>query len=675
MRVFLVLVWREVFERRLLLLASVFLGWIPIVVPLLPVRPERFSPEELRTGILVVLLALFGCAVLLILGATIVGRDLSEGRLGFYFSRPISGWALWGSRLVATCALLLASLFLIAAPTVALDLGQWIEDLSGRGGSAWPLLAKDEVFLSKFFLETLPERPPLAIKLALALGTILLLVTATHAVSTIVRGRSIWVLADLAGLSVCVAVIWAARDVLVREQAIGALVWAEWFLLLWALGSLLVAGGVQITRGRTDLRRGHRFLSVTLWPALIAGALALGVYARWMATSTLEDLEELSLAHESPDEDWLVAGGGVRHRAGAAAAFLLDVRSGESWRLGSLNVVRFLHAYSADGSTLVWARCAGFRPLDCELWVKNLHDEGSPPRRTGVPIISGRVRMALSPDGRRLAMTEARRVVAYELSSGRLLMAVDTELPEAVYFASNRLVRYHHALDLKEGWRTRIWELDLDSRQSSAVGELPRGILLRRNPSRDAILFKRYFPSGFGLYQGQTGEPLFELDERWDQLPSRGRFLADGRIVLSVHEDGVLTLLVLSPDGEEHHRIECPGATDNRFGGELSPGRVLVGLRELGNISERLEAPLNEEDEDLFGRYIGTNQASVSEFLGGWATYELDAESGELTRLADGAMPLGAPEQMLDQRLLWTADGKVVQWRPETGERRILLPR
>ncbi len=678
MRIFSALVRREIFERRLLLLVSAFLGLVPIVLPLLPGSTERFSPEDLRVAVLMVMVVLFGGATLLIIGATIVGRDLSEGRLGFYFSHPVSAWALWGSRLVAAWVLFLASLLLMIGPSAAFDLGQWIEDSSDHpmfgvpgapSGRAWPMLVFDQVFLHPDFdADSVPAVSAVS-KLACVLGTSLLLLVLTHAVSTIVRGRSLWALADLGGLSAVVALAWAARDELVREQALGALVWAEWMLLTWILGALLLAGGVQLARGRTDLQRGHRFLSATLWPVLILGALAFNAGARWVTGSTIDDLEQLSFTRASPNEDWLLVGGRLRHRAGAAAAFLLKVppsspkgdklnmRSQTSWRLGDLNVVSTWLEFSADGGTVVWASCERFRPMDCELWAKDLRDVESPPRRTGVPITSAWVPIALAADGSRLAKVEKGHLVVYDLSTASVLAAVEANDLRALYFASRDLVRFHQPIVEEVYWRNRIRQLDLRTRRSVETGDLPKGIVIRHSQEGDLVfklsLFEGHDSEGeirFGLYRGDTGEPLFELDGIWlSPDPDRVAFLADGRIVLGLPGQHDLTLLVLSPDGEEEHRVERPKATGIRFCGELEPGRVVL----------------------TFTEYITPEVAAASE--PGLRTYVLDAGTGELTLLLDDAVPLGAPARTLDRRLLQTAGGEVVEWHPRTGERRTLL--
>ena len=52
------------------------------------------------------------------LGSTIVGRDLSDRRLGFYFSRPLRGWTIFLGKLGGVLAVALGSTALVLTPSV-----------------------------------------------------------------------------------------------------------------------------------------------------------------------------------------------------------------------------------------------------------------------------------------------------------------------------------------------------------------------------------------------------------------------------------------------------------------------------------------------------------------------------------------------------------------------------
>ncbi len=653
MRVFCALVWRECFERRLLLLASAFLGIVPLLMPWMPGN-AHIEPKDLSLAVMVVLTLLFGGLTLVILGSTIVGRDLSEDRLGFYFSRPISSWILWLSRIVAAYVLLCISLFLLVMPTLVGDFGLLVERFSSRrSGHAVPLLGFNEVYSIRNVWNSLPERPQSGLQLAGLLLVLLVLLVLTHATSTIIRGRNAWVLADLAGLAIVGVLGWSARNLMVQEEAMGALVWSEWLLIPWILMSGLIAGAVQLARGRTDLAGGHHYLSATLWSMLILGALTFNIYARYVASSSLGDLEDTTFVRPSPNDEWLAVGGPVVHRARAEAAFLVDSKSERSWRLGSLGTVYASLKFSTDNSTVAWVRCKSFSVLDCRVWTKDLNDADSPPRLTDVPFESRSEGLAISDDGSRVAYTQTRRLVVYDVSSGHLLAAIDAEQPHEVSFDTVDRIRFQELVDDPNRPRQRIMQLDIASRQKTELGRLPPGLRTFHSPRDGRILFTQINPPGFGLYDSAIGAQIGEVHAR-GVLPRQSLFLVDGRVVLMFRDEFAASLTVLSRDGAEEFTITGPTAVSGRFGGELSAGRVLVGFNE----------PLSGETPVLS---LGPGLRI------GWTTYVLDLETQQLDAIGVGVMPLGSPLGMPSHRLFMASGRTIIRWDPEATDYRTLL--
>ncbi|MEM7350193.1 MAG: hypothetical protein AAF657_05265 [Acidobacteriota bacterium] len=656
MRVFAALLWREIYERRLLFLAGGLLGLVPVIVPYLPGGPERYTPEDLRTVAVVVLVTLFGGATLLILGSTIVGRDVSEGRLGFYFSRPIPSRMLWASRVLAAVLLVCATLLLLMTPTVVIDYEIWAEQFTNRSGErAWPVLGRGQVFTLKI-ANSLPDMPSFPIRLGLHLLVLVTLLVIAHAVSSIVRSRSSWMLVDLAGLGVVLAVGSAARNIFVREEALAALVWMEWILLLWLLGTLLVAGAVQLQRGRTDSGLGHRWLSAVLWPLLLLGAAGFYAYAQFIAAGRIDDLEELAFTQPSPNEQWLVAGGPMRHRVRSEAAFLLDTRHGTSWRLGSLGVVRPWVTFAADSSRVVWLRCESRVPLDCEIWSKDLRQPTQAPQRTKVPSDRLPDRIALSADGSRIVLAEAQRVAVHDLDSGRQLAVVAASQPTHVVFLSPERVRFQESFEDSASGRTiRVRQFDIHDLQVVETGRLPIGYRGVLDPRADRLLYLRGSRAGFGLFDSATGDQLLELDKAWRKFPSHGFALASGRLVLVFRDPFRSTLLVVSPEGQVEHRIPHPLVREVRFGGETSPGRLWIAFDE----GDRGPVPAS--------RWPGVPT------LRGWTTYELDVRHGVLQPFAVGGAPLGIPHSALSERLFLAGGKSVVRWNRLTDAYEVLI--
>ncbi len=386
-----------------------------------------------------------------------------------------------------------------------------------------------------------------------------------------------------------------------------------------------------------------------------------------------------------------MVGGPVRNRAGAQAAFLLEVgfpegsrRKPAEVRLGGLGVARAWLTFSPDGGTAVWSRCDGDPPLVCELWAKDLRDAASPPWPTGIPIHLRKMRwspvtedpaLTFNDDGTLLAVAEEQRLIVYDFArdagatrdaAPRVVASVDAEEPSRVTFLPGNRVRFHQLLpvdpEVDHDSRTRIRQLDLGTRRLVDTGRLPPtlpvygGVL---EPARDILFLQRLPPFGPGLYDGESGRLLVEIEKLGDSLSGFGRFLADGRLIVGQWSrdapgqgGGKLTLLVLSPEGQELHRIERAGVRMRRAGSELAPGRLLIAL------NEAVPAPAALHRFDVRP-------------LRGWTTYMLDADSGELKPLAAGVLPLARSGKSAPS--LFLAAGQILRWNIETGEVRTVL--
>ena len=77
----------------------------------------------------------------LLLGVNFIGRDLSEGRLGFYFAQPMSGPKIWFGKLTAVVLLIWAAQLIMMLPTALLSGDPWrivvAKDLFLKAISPW----------------------------------------------------------------------------------------------------------------------------------------------------------------------------------------------------------------------------------------------------------------------------------------------------------------------------------------------------------------------------------------------------------------------------------------------------------------------------------------------------------------------------------------------------------
>jgi hypothetical protein len=564
MRGFVAVLEREVFDRRLLALVAFILGLVPLALPLMPgLLPGGFSAEDLRSGLAIGLTLLLTALLALFLGGSIIAGDLAERRLGFYFARPLSGGAIWAGKIAAALVLVLGCGILVLAPAALLGIDSNPFGIQAMG-LGWASSA------------------------ALWSVGLLGLILAAHAASVIVRSRSAWLLLDLVALGTVAGLYWSSSRRLTLA-GVGAL--APWrgglvtdprqdiaagcFLVI--LLALALAGALQVVRGRTDLRRGHRVLSLSLWGPLIAAAVVLAGLSSWWIGGGPGDLRNVDEVLGAPQGTWVALVGSSSRISGYEQGFLYDLRSGRSVRaaLGTASLelgpqVRF----SADGRRAVWLAYDGV-PFNSPLAVfrLDLDRAGAGPVRTLISYPGIPRSLALSPDGRRLAdygYYAQKRVTVSDVDTGRLLAAA--ELPTSIerprlVFADAGHLRLYEAASLYDapGFSAEerqaapeILELDLASRapRFEVTGHL-RGVGfngLSLSPAGDRVLLGGH--EGLRLSDARTGEMLAPLGDR----KSTGSFLADGRIAVMSPVAGGRELRILAPDGRaELRRFPFPG--------------------------------------------------------------------------------------------------------------------
>jgi hypothetical protein len=632
MRGMLAVLERELTEWRLVFLVALITGLIPLAAPWLP-SPGGLDPAEMRDAGALVLALILTAVLAFMMGSSVLARDLSERRLGFYFARPLSGAAIWAGKMLGSLILAVGAGLLVLLPTL----------VAGGDIAPAPRLGGPDTIGSN-----------LAILLVPVLGVLLLLVTA-HAVAVMVRSRAPWLALDAAALALVGLAFWSCRRTLVSEGAIGPASLLQTVLIGGFLVAASVAGLVQVVHGRTDLRRGHRFLSSTLW--LFLGVLALGgiLYTRWVFAVTPRDLVSFHTVLPAPAGSWIAVGGTAAGRQGYEPTFLLDLASGRFLRLESFVHDFRLPAFSRDGSRAVWlSRPAASREYG--LWTLDLSRSGARPVRTNVSYETLPQLLVLSPDGSRVAARLYERLTVDDLRTGRLLFSAlippDPEFRDRLRFADRDHLRIFESFQVEEPgrppvWRLRAVDLDLATRRRAPVAQVdvpgheglwslsPDGTraLLRRNPLQERLLID--------LRTGRTVR-LTQSDD-----PFAATFLADGRLVLINEEGDQVTLRFLSPEATEQLRVRVPGYRI-RVGGQPTPHLLAVATRPLGKSEP-----------------------------GSWTSWLIDLRTGRVRRLANGLVPtvLGFREPgSLGSRLFYRGRGDLLLLDPATGKLQTVLP-
>jgi hypothetical protein len=639
MRGFLAVVERELVERRLLAVVALVAGLLPFLVPFVS-NVRHLDPADVRSGSALAFGLTFTVIVAIVLGASVIAGDLAERRLGFYFSRPLSGGALWAGKMAATALLTLGGGLLVLFPSFL------------AGGID--------------LLGFLPGKPFQADLLSFGIfwvaGT-LFLILVSHAVSVMVRARSPWLALDLAAAFVVGLLLWDARAELLFAGAL-PLSPSPWDGLAAALVflGLAAAGAAQVMRGRTDSRRGHRVLSLTLWGLLLLVAIAGQGFSRWMLGVSPEDLTHVTEVSSGPRGPWVAFSGPARHRGKYRPHFLLNTASGRHFRTRGLWTL-----FSSDGGSAVWMEPSrrSLKNPELTLYRLDLRDPKAAPVETSLTFQEPFFSLALSPGGGRLASIRDRRLIVEDLDRGKVLASIQLPaLPRVFWqeggmrFLDSDRILLLQLRPLKEVSMAFEGEFDLlvgvaDLSQGSSV-EIRTLATFKGYPTLSTSpdgrrLLVREGPGAYRLFDLRSGR---EVASRIPGPVVHGlaspKFLADGRIVFRASRQ---ELQVFSPDLAFERSFRFEGVLAPEIGGQPAPGRLIVATARPG-------------------------QATSSD-PSHWQILLLDLATGEARSLAEGLLPAeGAyrgPESV-GSRLFLNGNGGLVSLDPATGKTRILVP-
>ena len=632
MKAYLALVAREIHERRALLAAAAVAALLPLLAPLLPSTGSN-PAEDIREAVMWVVLGGLVPLFALLLGVSFIGRDLAEGRMGFYYAQPLSGPTIWFGKLTAVVLLIWSVELIIMLPTV--------------------LLAADprHFFAGPEVVDLLMPKWTAPLVFWIASVAVVLL---AHAIGVVWRARSAWLVVDLIAALMVAGVGWLALSPFLPMVATTVASTGLLVLLAAALAGLIAGGAVQVSKGRVDLRRCHRMLSATLWTVLgVSSILVLG-WSAWIRSATIEDLRSLSRISVGTG-DWVAVSGFSNGRMDFRPQFLLNVTDGRSLAIGAAVAWNWHELeISADGGRVVWAAPSGID--EWPLMTAELGAHDPVPTFTGVTLGSDWGDFAVSPDGKRVAVMGESMVAVYRIDPPEQLMAanIDGEFhPVGLRFDDTDTVRVLASIPWKasnvdERWRLVF--LDVKARDivespvfdtpwrwgsRSPDGSYPDNLALIERDDRKRLV----------IMNPDSGEVAADLGlaPAWSGLWIR----PDGRIVMVRDRDGDHHIDVFTADGSLIHRIDLPEAEEIRRGGEVAPDRCLFGLvtweGEIPHRTSRLETCL----VDLTTGNSETILQGYAPALGRWAWWgsvpgalEPGSVAGRLVVGEDGSLRL-----------------------------------
>jgi hypothetical protein len=549
---------REVRERTFVLLFAVATALMPFAATLLP-KAAQYGRLNMIAAVGVILSVAVAFGLAIALGSSVVGRELSDRRLSFYFNKPVGALSIWFGKLLGAIVLVSVTFAIIYTPSALVGQRAW--------STNWTFGALTGA--------------------SIILGSAAVMTLVAHAASTMIRSRSAVLAVDVALLVGFGAAAWYIVEPFLSVMAIQVGKWLMAGLFAIFVIALIGAGAWQLSLGRTDLKRSHAEMSKFLWVAMAIGFAIVGAYAWWVLAAAPSDLEKPEM-FQSASGEWAVVGGPARHRGDFIATFVMNVRTGE-WR--RFPAARWSGANFTHDGKAIWATSPLMRRSSAmELYMQRLGIDEEPVP-TGLTL-NGGSDLVFSDDLTRVA--EFGKVVAvHELGSKRLLASV--RLPYRAnhvrgFFVNRSLLRLIAVTNESAGpiagpQTLRIYELDVPSRRLQMTGQwstVARVLSVSASPDGSVL--------AVGPLRGPDGKGLFLIDGRtaavrWSSsdITVAGfrsvRVLTDGRVVvLEGHQQG-RRMQVLGSDGTLRRSIELPGVMYGSIAGEAGGGKVVVAAR------------------------------------------------------------------------------------------------
>lgn len=579
---------REIVERRMLFLLALALGLLSVLLPYMPYVGGAGDRSEARDLLAYIFSAAFTFGLAILMGASLVGRDLSEGRFGFYFARPVSGLALWAGKFSGALLTVLGTGVLVLLPATLF-------------GGGFRSLTSVEYGDGKV-LEG-------GLFLLLMAAMLLCLILMAHAFSVAIRSHSAWVFVDLiAFCTLALAALFIGRALAIRGALFELARLCGW-LAAGVLVALMAASAVQVCQGRTDVKRGHLALSIALWSCLALCLAIIGVRASWYLDVSPAKLKRLDLS-VPPQGNWVAVTGLVREKDDFYASFLVDTRTGRTIDIG---IAPWREAaFSPDGGLVCWPSPTGWpwKPA-WELVTMDLSAEKPQPRRTNIASDGFFEAGIFSSTGERLAYATGESISVVD--TGTLKSLGSFHLPGSKvgrwwvkgHFMAPDLLRLYVMTEkdskAPNAYAITIVEYNASSRTLTTTGhitsvEYPQ---LELNPGNDRLLV-RYLPSDgasegweWAIVDGRTGALLTRLAPSKNLSLVRVGFLSDGRLALAEVAGDKVMLHLFSPDGQLLRTLDLGEGTKPVLGGEPAPGYLALTVKPL----EKAPASASREKE------------------------------------------------------------------------------
>jgi hypothetical protein len=519
---------REFEEKRFVAYAAVAFAILPFLFAAIP--GSKANPADtIAMGSLIFGTA-FAIAVGVISGASFIGRDLSDGRMSFYFSRPVGALSIWFGKLTAAILMIVGTFgFIIIPARIA-------------AGDHWTRLVSASTTYSVLYI------------LVIAIALFLL----AHVIGTFARSRSPVIVFDFVAVVICSVAIRFLLLPLIAGEAVIIITRLSIALAVAAALAIIGGGAWQLERGRTDRRRSHLALSQFLWATMAIALLIAAAFVAWVVSVKPSDLTGHIRASRSTSGPFAAITGTAKGRSDYRAAFLLNTDDGSTWRVDSWAVSSA--RYTRDGRSAVVPRRAG-SAIELLIYTRGKAE----PVDTGLTITDGEY--IVSDDGGRIATISSARILSiYDATTKRSLASV--RLPDATLVRGSFITPDVVRLYLTVPAGMKIVELDARSRvlQDTGFVAAPNFLMVYADSSAAHMLVRQSHEDRLTLNDARTGAAIRTLTNG-TQLKA-ARYLRDDRIAIVDGPDSAAVLHILAADGTLQRDIPLGAKRATRIVGD-----------------------------------------------------------------------------------------------------------
>ena len=494
---------RELRDRGRLFFIAACMAVVPFVAALVVKENRQLAIATVAAFVA----AAYTSALALAMGVSMIGRDLTEKRLSFLFSKPVSAASIWLGKATAGIATWLGAFAIVILPTFLFANQGWNEMWSAGGA---PVMVYILIMSPVLFF-------------------------GSHAASTMLRSRSALVALDFVLLAVMIIALFGMMRPILLGGGLDLVITITICVGLALLAILAVAPIWQISRGRIDPRRNHAAFSAAFWSGAAIVVIVAAAYAMWVISPPLASITDYFAVDQSPTGQWMYLSGQTKNRGSYLASFVINRSTGERERI-AVSPWGTVH-HTADGQSMVWLQYDDLLPGRGSFRFYTRRFENGA-KQVATPLTMSMPRLAqLSHDGSRVAVSRSKRLEVYELASGRLLGAapgIEDGDVLAMYFAGADVVR---VVELARGPQPKllIRTFNMKGRKLTSTPPRPTKSLRLAQFSRDG---SRVFVRSEGVVlDAQTGavlatQPVTPVSRVY------GAMLRDGSTVVS--RDGKL---------------------------------------------------------------------------------------------------------------------------------------